>query len=258
MLVRLPSNGVLGVKSVNVSQPKYRDLLKLSDVDSFDPILKSEFVSLFVDYDVKKLSTFDRDYLYNIGLSSICPNDIQFPYKHCGRDMTATYDLGEQDVHMLKGGNPQKVGDLLLRVPTVDDEYFAYKFVSEECDEFNKSLFESVVALRCIVSDKIDFSSVKSLEKSSDELLDVKGWFSVYSYRHVCFHGLDRKVTVKCPHCGKEFKITLDFPASVCNFGLEDIMNRYRSVMRFGISYNDFLGMTVSEHLLLLQGENQE
>lgn len=260
MLVRLPSNGVLGFKSVNAVQPKYKDLLKLVDSDSFDPILKSEFVQLFIDFDVKKLSICDRDYLYMIGLSSICPNDLQFSYKHCNKTFNVPYDLSQQDVHTLKGGMVQKVmdGKLELRVPIVDDEYFAYKFVTEECDEFNKSLFDSVVALRCVQTDKLDFSSVKRLEETADELLDMKGWFAVYSFKHICFHGIEKKVKVKCPECGKEFTLTLDFPASVCNFGSEDIMNRYRSVMRLGISYNDFLNMTVSEHLLLLNAENTE
>lgn len=260
MLVRLPSNGVLGFKTVNATQPKYKDLLTLVDADSFDPILKSEFVQLYIDTDVKKLSIADRDYLYQIGLTSICPGDLQFPYKHCDRTITVPYDLSQRDVHLLKGSVVQEVmgGKLKLRVPTVADEYFAYKFVLEECDEFNNSLYESVLSLRSVVSDELDYSSVKALENSSDKLLDLKGWMAVFSWKYVSFHGLERKVEVTCPHCGKTFKLDLDFPAKLCNFGSEDIMNRYRSVMRLGISYSDFLNMTVSEHLLLLKSENKE
>lgn len=258
MLVRLPSNGLLGFKTVDATQPKYKDLLKLVDVDQFDPILKSEFVQLFIDADVKTLSICDRDYLYQIGLTSICPGDLQFPYKHCGKVTKVPYDLSQREVHLLKGSPTQSVmdGRVTLRVPTVEDEYFAYRFVLEECDEFNDSLYESVLSLRSVVGDGLDFSSVRALERSSDELLDLKGWMAVFSWKYVCFHGLERKVEVTCPYCGKTFKIDLDFPASLCNFGSEDIMNRYRSVMRMGISYSDFLNMTVSEHLLLLKSEN--
>ena len=80
MEIYLPSNGKIAVNKVEMRQPKIMDIRKSQEYSDISEVRKTQFVKDLCKNpeQIDEITTYDRDYLFTIAVSSLNMNKISF------------------------------------------------------------------------------------------------------------------------------------------------------------------------------------
>lgn len=246
MKVVLPSSGVLGIRNVELRQPKYSDFRKASSLNQEEIFLKTEFVKLLLpeDTDYSKISYQDMLYLYQIAIFSCNYNKITYQHKfNCECGLTPKFeclltdkevvDLGKVELphHKMIAGV-----DYQFNLLTAEQHTLACEYALQE-ENFQDAYNDACVSF-------ILGKEIKDIPEIHQ--LDAMIYLAAFLFQKVLFHGIKLEETVKCPKCGKEERVALDLDTSFIKFDLNVFMALYSNISSL-VDFDTFLDFTIPE-----------
>lgn len=264
MKVLLPSAGVTGIKFVNLGMVTYHDMKKLSDEEQVSDNLKNHILSMATKTDISKITNWDRDYLFIVLINSMRENVLEYHgfVCPCGRSHSHKEKLENAEVFDLpKGTNlytEYTVNGVLwkFKLCQVEDETFALELCMDYAGEFEQVLYDNIILSRMLKSDswEIDYATMETFVACIMKL-PQNVYMAAHMFKVQSFHGIPNIVNTTCPGCGKTRKVALTTPGDVAVLESLAIMELYAGVTKH-ISYTEFLGMSVVDHLSFINSLN--
>lgn len=257
MIVYIPSNGRAGHLKTGYRQPKISDLRKSNDFSSIDSIKKNEFVSLLLEDStiLPKLTIFDRDYLFTLGVASLKSNVFDFTSScsECSSRIKDKLDLAEIEPIFLESpldaekvifGKPYKFHCLL-----VEDEQEIIDYAIQDDSQFDERKEDATVCK--ILSKPITEENIQWVKE-----LDVTVYYLALMYLCVVFHGITLQKNLPCPKCGAPQKVMIKITSDLLNIDLATILDRYVAISG-KLDYQSFLEFTLPEYNTLVKSFNE-
>lgn len=257
MKVILPSNGILGLKHVDLRQPKYSDFRKVQSLNQEELLLKAEFVKLLIpeSTDLSKMTYYDLDYLYTIAVFSSQFNSITYRHKfacECNEVPTFEFKLDAQevvDLPKMKLPHVKNISgtDYNFNILSAQQHIDACTYALQQ-EDFNNAYQDACAAF--------------ILGKTLDDIeyihnLDTVIYLACFLFQRVCFHGLFLEQTVKCPKCGKEETVAIQLDTSFIKFDLNVYMAQYANVSSV-VDFDTFLDFTIPEFKAFIESLNNK
>jgi len=258
MKIIIPSAGKTGVVSVGIRQPRIADLRKAPDLTEISGIRKNEFLRLLLEDPevLKKITHYDRDYLFLIAISVVTLNVIKFGYDCpvCKKRVIEQIAIGTlQPVFLKKEENLTKKITInkqkyTIKVLTAYEEELALEYASEDDDTFNDRLEDAKVCL--------SIGLPITLENISKVLnTDLMLYYVVDFFNKCMFHGTMLEKECRCS-CGVQKKVIVKIDGSMLSSEISVLMERYVSISS-KIDYMSFLELTIPEYNTMITAMEQ-
>ena len=253
MKVTLPSQGILGTKTVEMRAPTFGDLREMNNTNQIDGIVKLQFVKRLVDphVDWSKVTKMDLDYLFLIAAFSLQFNRVTYKVRcpKCGNIYSKEFRLDDKEITTVsKKGYPYKTKingmDLEYSVLSVAQEEQALEYALQSED------FESAYEDACAA-----FILGKSIEQIDEvRKIDASIYFSTFLYQQCMFHGVILEESLNCS-CSHKSKVRLNADASLVQVSIQDLMRQFAEVSDH-MSFEGFLSFTIPEFSAYIESLN--
>lgn len=258
MEIYLPSNGKIAVNKVEMRQPKIMDIRKSQEYSDISEVRKTQFVKDLCKNpeQIDEITTYDRDYLFTIAVSSLNMNKISF--KSTCSDKTCRHKTNDfifiPDVEPVFLTDPVECQKTILgetynfRLLRVKDEIKAIDYANIDDLTFEQRKEDALVcaALSWEVNDE-NINKVKNL--------DLSVYYAAQFFQICCPHGLNLQKTVTCAKCGKKTIVVMEVTGRMLNLNMAIIMDRFASLTG-KLDYKSFLDMTLPEYNFLIESLN--
>lgn len=256
MKVYLPSNGMMGISHIDLSQPKINDLRNVPNLSGFSTIRKTEFVKMLADPDeVDKITPFDRDYLFLIAAASISMNNINFEVT-CkkGHLVSGAFNIGEIEPVRLRAGESRTFAkrifgnDYLFTKLSVKDEIeIEDRAIDLPDDQYDEAVEDGTVAVTLF--GKLTDENIKKARN-----LDLSIYYSALLYQQSLPHGAVMVKEIQC-HCGQKIIANLPITGDILNVNVAGLISNYVSVHKF-TDMQSFFDLTLVEYNTFVQALN--
>lgn len=252
MKIKLPSNGVLGCKEVDMSIPCYRHVREISQANYGPDVIGYEFVKLLLadPTALERMTYQDKDYLLAI---AVCAMHLNAPCINvtckCGHTHQVFYNLHEQEVVDLAAE----------ATPVVEKKYgeatYSYHFLSAAQQR------EIAEKAREDAKDEADYARLfefyftcatfgnpltqDGFDKTAD--LNLTVYYSALLFHELCFHGVNSFVVTTCPQCQQPIVVTVPFEDSLTKWSSGNIVNEFIKVSDVVGGFGNFLDLSLSE-----------
>lgn len=268
MKVVLPSMGLLGCKSVNLSIPVYANLRELSLIPYNEEEIGYEFVKMLLEdpTDLDRMTFQDKDYLLIVAVSSLHLNNIALNAQcSCGNVERINFVLQDQEVLDLEEDTPKCISKECF------GETYNYNFLSateemnvvrwaksqvpdtvsgEEADKIYRNKY-----LEGFICKTFGFDiNEENLVKVANYNMHV--YMSALLFREMAFHGIPGVVTSTCSKCGKHLNVIVPFAKSLMNWSTQKIVDEFMQVANIVGGFKAFLDLTVSELEQMKENQN--
>ena len=260
MIVQLPSNGLYGLRQVNLRTPKVGDLREIASASYTEEQIRTEFVRLLIDDATSvfdRITIYDRDYLFAIAASGVCMNritiDFVCPYcKGAGRDVMnqTVYDITDQEIVVLDDGTPSEVVkswdgmDVTYRILRVSDEERIVAYALADYEHY-ASRYEQAFTAGILGQ---PMGSPKQIEEGIAVVnsYPMYVYFSALLFSQMTYHGVPTTCIGRCRECGRESKVVVPFGQAVTQLDSGRLINRFSQLSGM-VSYKDFLDLSMPE-----------
>lgn len=252
MKVQLPSNGVVGFKSLDIDVPRFSNLRAISYEELTEEEVRTALIKeVAKDKDkVDEITIYDRDYIFKIIVSALHMNKIQMrctcPF--CGKVREVDYVITEYQGAELPVDSSlcikKKVAgeEYSYIIPQVKHEYGIIEYAKTK-DDYRKAYEEALISV--ILGQEPTDSSV---EWVSSKPLSV--YYSAMLFNQVIFHGLLNFFPMSCDKCQGGYLSIIPFNKGALIFDTNGIMTRYQEVSKV-VDFKSFLDLTLPEFELL-------
>lgn len=252
MIVKLPSNGILGTKTVDLRQPTFDDIRKSNSFNTEDFLFKSDFVKLLIptDTNLSKITYWDLEYLFLIAAFAVQFNEVTFKSTcSCGKQIESNYNLLSQEVvdikpyklpHVLKLNNKEVRFNILSAQDGIDAAVYAIGN-----DNYEQAFQDAIV-------NKV-YGYLADAQYSHD--LSVAEYLAAFLFHKANFHGVRTVKTVQCPSCQKEFEVEIGVDSSFIHIDLDKIMSMYANVHDV-LTFDAFVKLTIPEYKAYIDALN--
>ena len=255
MKIYVPSNGKMGLQSVNMRQPKIDDLRDTVELSSISEIRKTQFVKKLLDNpdDLDGLSKFDRDYLFLIAVASLSQNKIYFHVQcaACKKKVKSSVSLEECDPVFLSSDvtcSKNIYGEVYnFRLLTVGDETKAIDYAMQEDNDYDDRLEDAFVCLG--LSRELTDDNIKWVRN-----LDLSIYYMSQFFQICCPHGATVTKDVQCT-CGVITSAILDISGDMLNIYMALVIDRFARLAG-KVDYKSFLDMSLPEYNTLVDSLN--
>lgn len=261
MIVQLPSNGLFGLRSVDLHTPRIGYVRELSGSSYVDEQLKTEFVRLLLGDKVRmdQLTLCDRDYLFALGTSAICLNEVPVDYvcpvcQGRGTDTTGSvvYHLTDQEPIFLEEGTPVSISkhwegidtDLTYKFLNVAEETCIIDYALGDYDHYSLRYEQAYVAGTLGYDIYSPTAITASIAKVNSYPVYV--YFSVLLFGQMTFHGVSATVEGVCPVCGSSVKVLVPFGSILKGLDSASIVNRFAQLSGI-IDFRSFMDLSFPE-----------
>lgn len=252
MRVKLPSNGCMGIESVEIRQPRVNDLRSVSELPSCQPLAKTTFVKRLMKNpdELDRCSIYDKEYLFTIAAGVVNLNKVEFEYQcSCGEIVKGVFDLGIQDVVDLPRGTEKtyskEIGGAVktFSIPTVAQETKLCNYIIDNDLDFDEVFQDGMV---CIILGN---------EPTSENISAVQDLLVPVYYGAVCFyqyayHGVHCNMKCRCHKCGKETNVIVPVADQLLKVDTFSLMRRFTSLSN-SVDFNSFKDLTIPELVAL-------
>lgn len=257
MKIILPSLGLYGARSVDMSLPTFKDLRAVHSMNiDCEPLVKVQFVKqLCPDIDLSKITKCDLDYLFAVAALSISYNQItlRIDCPECGESFSHDFKFYEKEIatidKKIKGPVVRTINDVdySFHVLTGQNELDAIEYAMAE-DNFDEAYQDAIAC----------FTFGKSLA-DIDEVTALPGsiFLTAFIFQQCCFHGFENTEYLKCPHCGKEIYTRAELPSSLIRISLDELTSQYTRVSD-QVTFDSFLNFTIPEFKSLVEALNNQ
>ncbi len=253
MRIILPSQGILGIREVDMMMPKYRHIRDLSQMNYSEEEIGFRFVEMLVSSgDIfDKITYQDKDYLLAIAVSALHLNALNLAVTcSCGERVTTTLDMSDVDVIDLDPNTPKEVvkkfGDTeySYRFSSANDEKEVILWAKDKSDgdplKYQR-LYEEGFVCKTFGFDL----SEENLNKVS--CYDLMIYYSALLFREMVFHGISPIKSEVCPKCGKKIGVIIPFAKSLMSWNSSQVINEFMTVAGIVGGFDSFLDLTFSE-----------
>jgi hypothetical protein len=247
MKVILPSNGLLGTKWLDLREPKFCDLRKTITATSDEYLFKYEFVSGLCEFDPKKITMDDVQYLYEIAASAISFNTLKFKVRcsECDTEISSEFSFADDDIpvktlHKDSRKCKKKVGDeeYVFHILSAQDGVDIHTYGLDD-DEQDRMVEEATVC-KVLGYDITD----ENIEKV--RALPVAIYVACFLFVKANRHGMVITKAVKCPKCKTEARVRLELDSSWVKIDLPTFVAQYAQI-RDCVDFKSFLDFTIPE-----------
>lgn len=260
MNVVLPSNGLLGLRSVELDMPRFSYLRKLNESAFSDDEAQIRFVEMLLSDKeaLHKLTRYDKNYLFLIAMSAVHLNNVEMDVvctnPKCGHKFVVPYSIADKELIELPRDAKQvyrrDYGDgtvLEYRILSVDDELEIIKYAEETSGDDDREYamqYERAYVAR-VLNREVTDAAIEEVES-----LPIHYWFSAHLFGQMAFHGVDNFVFTKCPKCGTEFTVVVPFTKSALSFNSSTIVHRFLKVSKL-MDFQSFLDLNMAEFKMM-------
>nr|DAH52366.1 MAG TPA: baseplate protein [Caudoviricetes sp.] len=257
MKIYIPSNGKVGIYSVDLRMPTIGDLRKSSQFSSISEIKKTQFVKLLAEQPeaIDRITIKDRDYLFVIAVCALSMNIVRYTVK-CPDDSSAIkVDLSldaiepvflDTDVSLTKNILGREYNFKLL---TVQDEYDCIDYANRgESEDYDDRLEDAYVCAG--LGWEVNDSNIERVRE-----LDMSVYYASQFFQLCCPHGMVLTKDVICPKCGKQIVSVLDITGDMLKVNMALIMERFSGIAG-KIDFQSFNDMTLPEYNALIDALN--
>lgn len=257
MKIVIPSAGKTGISSVGMRQPKIADLRKAPDLTEVSGIRKNEFLRLLLEDPevLKRITHYDRDYLFLIAIAVVTLNVVKFGYEcTCKRRVANQIAIGTlQPVFLKKEENLTKITTInkqkySIKVLTAYEDELALEYASEDEDTFDDRLEDAKVCLSTGLP--ITVENINKVRNS-----DLMLYYVVDFFNKCMFHGTLLEKECTCG-CGVTKNVIVKVDGSMLSSEISVLMERYISVSS-KIDYMSFLELTIPEYNTMISAMEQ-
>ena len=255
MKIILPSNGVLGCKSVDLRQPKFEDIRNVSNLNQEEALLQALFIKELLppEFDLSKITKFDIDYLFAIVAYSCQFNTAQYNFKcECGHVIRKEFSIVDKEVielEKIKLPHLKRINGVLLSYTILSAQQHIDACEYALSKEDFKTAYEDAVACFTLGKSLDDISYVTNL--------DIGIYLSAHLFQQVSFHGLNFLEDVKCPQCSKVSHLDIQPNSDYIRISIEDLMKHFASVASV-MSFDTFVDFTIPEFRAFIEAMNSK
>lgn len=253
MRIVLPSQGILGVREVDLQMPKYRHVRDISQMNYSEEEIGFRFVEMLVSSNdiFDKITYQDKDYLLAIAVSALHLNALKLAVTcTCGERVTTMLDMSDVDVIDLDVNTPKEVrkkfGDTeySYRFLSANDENEVVLWAKDKSDgdplKYQR-LYEEGFVCKTFGFDLND----ENLKKVSN--YDLMIYYSALLFREMVFHGISPIKSEVCPKCGRKIGVIIPFAKSLMSWNSSQVVNEFMAVAGIVGGFDSFLDLTFSE-----------
>lgn len=246
MRVILPSNGLLGTKSVDLREPKFYDLRKTMNTADDEYLFKYDFVKNLCEFDPKTITMDDIEHLFGLAATSVLFNTIKFSTKcDCGTIASGEFSFAEDEI---KVRTLHK--DSRKCKKTIDGTEYVFHILSAQDgvdihtyglddDEGEKKIEEATVC-KVLGYDITD----ENIEKIRE--LPISIYVACFLFIKANKHGMEIFKLIECPKCKKKLNVKIEINSSLVKIDLPHFIEKYASVYEV-LDFKSFLEFTVPE-----------
>jgi hypothetical protein len=259
MKIFLPSNGMMGLTSIDMRQPIIKDIRTLSNLTDNETLKKTEFLYQLCDKEkLNKITPSDRDYLFFIAASAFSMNVFNYSITcNCGHKNNAFLYSGQVHPVRLKYGEKRTVQKKIGKESysftrlNVEQESKCVFFAMDAEDHLYNETYQDAVVATTLYQDV----TPELIEKVRN--IDISVYYTAYFYQHFLPHGLDVRTTVTCEKCQLVTKVLHPIKASLINTDIQTMMNCFVS-LGDRLTLQDFYDSTLAEYNLYVQALNHK
>lgn len=258
MKIYLPSNGLLGLTSVDMRTPRISDIRTLTNLSDNEILFKTEFLYQLVDKEVlDRVTPSDRDYLFFIAASAFSLNVFNYSVTcKCGKHIHAQLYSGQVDPIRLRHNEKSVVeksvaGEVYkFHRLNVGEESKCIFFAMDAPDDQYDDIYTDAVVAMTLYKD-VNPELIERVQH-----IDIAIYYFAYFYQQFLPHGVDIRTEVVC-ECGEKITVLHPIKSSLINTDIKTMMNCFVS-LGDRLTLEDFYNMTLPEYNLYVQSLNQK
>lgn len=258
MKIILPSNGLLGTKWVDMREPTFADLRKTMSATNDEYLFKYEFVKGLCEFDDKKISMDDVQYLYEIAASAITFNTLKFKVTcgECGEKIDDEFSFAKDNVpvHTLHKDSRKckKVVDdveYVFHILSAADGVDIHTYALDDT-ESEKMIEEATVCK--VLGYNITDENIEKIRQ-----LPVSIYVACFLFIKANKHGMLIIKKMTCPKCNAKTNMKIELDSSWVKMDLPTFIAQYAQV-RDCLDFKSFLKFTVPEYKNFVEYLNAE
>lgn len=256
MKIPLPSNGVFGLKFVEMRQPVMSDLRKVEQFSSDEVLAKNEFLRLLLNDPtvLPSISTYDRDYLFTIAVGAINLNKIPYVVtcSHCGKKHTAEYDITVQEPVFLEEDVQREllkvVGseELVFQALSVAQEEAIVAYALEDEDEQHYASRVEDAKVCTILGYAITPENIERVTK-----MDLSLYYAAMFFQVCMRHGLSNVDKCTCSQCDQDILVSVPVIPLLLQSNTALVMSKF-AALAGKVSFEAFNELTIPEYQSLV------
>ena len=252
MKVVLPSLGALGIKTVDLREPKIKDLREIANSNKIDSLIRLDLVKLLIDEKVSldKITKYDSDYLFTIAALSIQFNSLAYQLQcpHCKRQIHTELNLEDKELITLEDRKfPIKVVvngvERTYRLLSAQDEIDIVDYALSTDGDY-QTLYENMTVSK-ILSEPIE--NINELHSGT--------YLSALLFNQAMYHGIPTQNKIQCPNCNKTVNVLMEPTSKMLPLSTTDLISHFASVHDV-LSFESFLDLTIPEFSTLIKSLN--
>jgi len=243
MNIFLPSNGIVGIKTVDMSPPKIKHLRQISELSKINEFAKNEFLSLLLNNfaDLNKITIFDRDYLFLMAVSAIHLNNMEFTFTcKCGIENKGSFNIEQKDVIFFEGERilKKKIKDkeYVFNILTVGDEREIIEYALENEEKYHERFELALVA-----------KTLGMFPHAMDEVEDLplNIFYAALFFQQCVMHGIEPMHRTTCS-CGNSTVVVIPVMDYLTEINTAGIMTKFAGLAN-KLDFKSFNEMTIPE-----------
>lgn len=248
MYIKLPSSGKMGMTTIEMNQPKINHLREIQNLPLQEDEAKTAFVKSLLPrpYELDKLSTYDRDYLFLLAVGVINLNKIQFTVKcSCGGVEKSLFDVDNQEVLFLEEKDEATIEKEIegvvytFSILTVAQEQEIVDYALLDEKNLNSRMADAMVA--SIMGLGVSPESIETVRN-----YDLSVYFAALFFHSCSFHGIHTTSTVICSKCSKSILAIIPLMATLLSIDTVTIMERFADLSG-AMDFKSFIDMSIPE-----------
>jgi len=259
MRVYLPSNGMMGLNSIELRAPKIDDLREIPNLSQSSIIRKTQFVELLAPKnDVDRITPYDRDYLFALAVAAISMNQLGFNVQCKNGHVVESFMTAENmiPVRLPNGVKPileKKIGQTTYKFTKVnvaqETQIEEYAMALDD-DKYNSGFEDGMAA--CTLCGHVSEDTINYVRN-----LDLAVYFAAIAFNYIDSHGLTMVRRVKCSACGDEMNVNLPITGEMLNVNVAQLISNFVSVSEI-VDMKSFYDLTLPEWNALIASINQK
>lgn len=258
MKVKLPSNGLLGTKWVDLEQPTIESMRKTITATNDEYLFKYEFVKGLSEFDDKTITMDDIQYLFDIAASVVSFNILDFRAK-CGEcdemiDSQLSFLDDEIPVHTLHKDSRKCKKEIdgveyEFHILSAADGVDIHTYALDDTE--SEKMIEDATVCKVLGYDITD----ENIEKVKSIPMSI--YVACFLFVKANKHGMEIVKKVKCPKCGKESYVRINLDSSFVRIDLPTFIAQYAQV-RDCLDFKSFLKFNLPEYNNFVEYLNAE